>query len=518
MVGLNYWNEENLSVEELERVLSTGRVIDGSYLVVSVISPDVIRIWSDPLGTVPGYYGIANDIIAIGVNALEVARSIGDHLDEKACRVYALFDYTPQPRTIFAHVLRVPPGSVVDIGIQTGQVNVRGYFNLPNAVAERATALKRTKNSIDEVVHEAWLCSVKKVLHSTPPSSRIGISLSGGLDSRYLMCAVKEAGFTCNCYTYCSSSSASDAALSRKSAECLGMPWQYLPITYDSSQMASFIARYGSMEPPFMSFLPQIAERLRNEIDVILVAAGGDVIWGSHTSLKQAARAFKAYLVWKGRCVSQRAAWVAASEVGDVSWATSLRTWSATLDDIASIFDDATREWHVNPFLAERFWSVCYRQPSYTWNSNLVYSDLGINVLCPTLSLDSVLTGLALPTGASWAGRAYCRSLVRFYPTVADVPVTRTRVSPRTGFIGAELAGLLLPLKRLIGLDWYTPWVKVTDWLPAWNQVSSEFACPDGERMSDERVPASIKVRLNVVKYVSVLLDRGVSVARQDVG
>lgn len=505
--GIVRWSECSLTPEQLVGPLSRGQVVDGSYLVVCIY-PDKIRVWSDPLGTVPGYYGLNDSAVVIGTNVLEIASNIGDKIDEDACRLYALFDYVPQPRTLFPHVFRCPPGSVIDIDIRTRQAKTRKYFDLAQAVTDKAVALKRDRRPPDSIIHDTWLTSLRKILGSVHPSSRIGISLSGGLDSRYLMCASKELGYDCWCYTYSSSTSASDTILARRSAECAGMPWQHLPVVYSSSEMASFVAKYGSMEPPAMSFLPQIAERLRSEIDVMLVAAGGDVIWGSHTSLKQIARTFRAYSAWRKYCASRIAAWVGASEIGDISWARSLPTWEATLHDAGKVFDNATREWKFSPVLAERFWSVCYRQPSYTWNSNLVYEDAGITVLCPTLTLDSILTGLALPISASWAGNAYSRSLVRFYPDIADVPLTRTRVSPRAGIVGSELMGLLLPFKRFIGLDWYVPWTRQTDWLPIWNQALSKLGYTSVNEASRRTIPISVEVRLRVAEYLSDLLPK----------
>lgn len=332
VTGVLNWSEGRQTPERLAELMSTGQVVDGSYLLVCV-HPASIRIWSDPLGTVPGYYGFSDDSIVVGTNALGVANSLDKGVDESACGLYALFDYVPQPRTRFLHVFRCAPDRVVEVNVETGRVKTEKYFDLSQAVAEKATALKATGQAPDVLIHEAWLSSLSKCLGSVHPSSRIGVSLSGGLDSRYLMCAARELGYNCSCYTYSSSPSASDAVLARRNAECARLLWRYLPVAYRSSEMASFVAKYGSMEPPSMSFLPKVAEHLRGEMDIVLVAAGGDVIWGSHASLKQVARTLGAYSTWRKQCSSRSAAWVAASEIGDVSWALSLPAWQATLLD-----------------------------------------------------------------------------------------------------------------------------------------------------------------------------------------
>jgi hypothetical protein len=172
--GIVNWAEGNLNINQIVKSLECGQVVDGSYVIVCRDAYN-IRIWSDPLGTIPVYYNVNGNAITIGTNLLEVARSLEDLvLDKTKCLVYALFDYVPQPYTIFNGLYRIEPGTFTDIDILSGQVKTKCYFNLFKEIVDKATSLKDEKGFYAALINEAWLTSVKKVLESARHHSCVG--------------------------------------------------------------------------------------------------------------------------------------------------------------------------------------------------------------------------------------------------------------------------------------------------------------------------------------------------------
>jgi len=494
--GIVIWSDFHGTPHELATACVNGSVVDGSYGIVTASGSEV-HIISDPLGTVPLFYHVGDHSVTVGTIVAEVASRAHASLDEEKAWIYVAFDYVPLPSTIFTGVYRCPPGSVVTVDLLGNRRSLASVFSLTDAMCSSNVHISRLP--AHELVAQTWQRSVELLMHKLDTAEAVGISLSGGLDSRMMAACMLDGDCDLHAYTHGADGHVSDAIIGRQVANALGIQWGFMPTYYDAAAIQPFAERYFSMEPISMSFLPRVAETLhdRYRIRKVMVAAGGDVVWGSHSSYKQVALVCRAARMWRKYCKTGTAAWVAASELGDWNWADARKPWSDIMRAAAEVFD-YTVETSLDILRAERVWSMCYRQPSYTWNSNLVYRDSGIDVLQPTLTLDSVLTGLLLPSWESWCGKAYEKSLITKYPQLRHIPLTRTRAKPAGNAWASAANDFVYAVKRSLGLDWYVPWVCDELWLLAWRQSGVESI---SSAEPEQGVPWKIRFRKHLVEW-----------------
>ncbi|NPV54641.1 MAG: hypothetical protein HPY71_14185 [Firmicutes bacterium] len=257
-----------------------------------------------------------------------------------AQELYLLFEYIPQPHTLFAGVKRCPPGTVIRIDPGKPGVACRPYFDLGARVLERIDAAGEPHS---ELIHRTWRLSTEKVLQGLNREETVGISLSGGLDSRFLLGSVCELGVKCVAYTYGVNEHVSDVLIARDVATHFNTAWHYFEFPYEPGEVEGFLSRYFPMEPVSMAGLASVARDVKERLGInyTMVAAGGDVVWGSHCSIKNMVKAAKAVRMWRRYCRTWKSAWVAASELGDWGWAVGRKEWERPLQNAGKVFDEA---------------------------------------------------------------------------------------------------------------------------------------------------------------------------------
>lgn len=130
----------------------------------------------DRLGIKPLYYHANGDRVAFAseLGALLEAGDIPTEIDRRGLAGYLRFGYLPAPGTIYRGVLKLEPGTYIEIDLDRGRLQKRRYWNLEPTTRPRSEsdALEELDSLLDEII--------RLYLRSDVP---FGVFLSGGVDS-----------------------------------------------------------------------------------------------------------------------------------------------------------------------------------------------------------------------------------------------------------------------------------------------------------------------------------------------
>src|SRR5262249_2427677 len=121
------------------------------------------------------------------------------------------------------------------------------------------------------------------VAHQTQALLRYGVSLSGGLDSRTVLCSLSQRkNGKLRAYSWGVSDIHDEVAIARHTAYQLGVPWQYLPLA-----PADFISQAGrgvflteGLDLAVQSYGLKVYPLIRQRTDALLTGLALDVTLG----------------------------------------------------------------------------------------------------------------------------------------------------------------------------------------------------------------------------------------------
>jgi asparagine synthase (glutamine-hydrolysing) len=145
----------------------------------------------DRLGVKPLYYTqLADGCVVFGseLKALLAHPKVPRRIDPRAVEDYFTFGYVPDPKTIYAGVLKLEPGAFLLAQRGTGQLQPVRYWDVPLfGEHTRAGTAAQWEQELRERLQEA----VRKRLVSDVP---LGAFLSGGIDSSAVVAMMREIG------------------------------------------------------------------------------------------------------------------------------------------------------------------------------------------------------------------------------------------------------------------------------------------------------------------------------------
>lgn len=149
---------------------------------------------TDPLGSYPLYWTERDGAVALAseVGAVLKATSVTPTVDARAVADYLTIGAVFGNRTLASEVTLVPPGSILRVTAGAG-VSVTTYARLESLFHDKATDLGQYYERLQATFHEA-------VRDASSTDGVLGLSLSGGLDSRGLLAAIP--GDTSRLQTY----------------------------------------------------------------------------------------------------------------------------------------------------------------------------------------------------------------------------------------------------------------------------------------------------------------------------
>jgi asparagine synthase (glutamine-hydrolysing) len=183
---------------DVARAVETFRA-DGSRFPAGLEGPFSLALWSrgertlylarEALGTHPLY--AAHDrarglvVFASELKGVLAHPAIERRVDPRAITAYLSFGYVPAPLSMVAGVEKVFPGDVLRIGPEGG-VTRRAFWSHPPFAARTDDLDALAAETREQVIHS--------VARHVSGAQRLGVYLSGGVDSTLMLCALRLLG------------------------------------------------------------------------------------------------------------------------------------------------------------------------------------------------------------------------------------------------------------------------------------------------------------------------------------
>lgn len=183
------YNELLVNIYKSTKSFDFLRDVDGCYAAVLYDKKEnKVYLIIDRYGFKPLYWGIINDDL---VWSSELKGYLGHIdfrpvIDREAIQEFFDIGYLLEDRTWFVGVELVPPASILSFDIKSSKVQIQHYWSW--------NEIKPMKEPIDEreLAEELGRLFEQSVCKRVNKNERIGITLSGGLDSRAILAAVPE--------------------------------------------------------------------------------------------------------------------------------------------------------------------------------------------------------------------------------------------------------------------------------------------------------------------------------------
>lgn len=232
---------------------------------------------SDHLGIFPIYYGEAEGRLAFA-NIPELVLLLlkkTPELNYSALFKYLAFCYNPGWGTFFKGVYRLRPGSYLEFC--QGRITLRKYWSL---------SFFSEKRSETEYIHELRDRLIQSIDIRQEPETRVGVFLSGGLDSSTVTALLSRDGKKVSTFSFrCEGETFDESHYAEMVAKTFGT--HHTLVEYRPEDIESVENWVVHMDEPFCdaginvaTFL--LAKSASGHIDVVFTGDGGDELFGGH--------------------------------------------------------------------------------------------------------------------------------------------------------------------------------------------------------------------------------------------
>ena len=270
-------------------VLAEGLAARGAGFIDAVRGMFAFAFWDpastslllarDRLGEKPLYYAETDDgflVFASEIGALRASNLLSFDLNIEAVADYFFYGYTPDPKSIYAGVTKLPPGCALTVRRNQPAV-VERYWRpvlAPDAAMDFGEACEMLRAKLDDAVGAQ--------MTSDAP---LGAFLSGGVDSAGIVASMAQTGGELTACTIGFEDGAFDErAGAREIAKKFGADHHEFVARIDAENLIDKVARaYGE---PFAdsSALPSymVSELARRRVKVALSGDGGDELFAGY--------------------------------------------------------------------------------------------------------------------------------------------------------------------------------------------------------------------------------------------
>ena len=243
---------------------------------------------TDPIGSHPLYWRAGSDgfIFSSDLSALLRAAPDVTRLDLRAVADYLTVGAVLGDKTLAEGVHLVDPGTVLIYDLEERRTQLQPYVQLQTFFRQQWT----NQAEYLEAVQAAFTRAVGRALNTTVP---VGLSLSGGLDSRAILSAVNDRAPTIQTYTL-GVEGCADQVIADQLSRIAGTRHRYFPL--DGSYLDDFLANMAAMvsmtDGMYLShgLTEMLAVRVLGETDigVLIRGHGGELAkahlaWPLHT-------------------------------------------------------------------------------------------------------------------------------------------------------------------------------------------------------------------------------------------
>jgi asparagine synthase (glutamine-hydrolysing) len=173
--GYNFWGDKLFEK------------IDGQFAIVIIdLNKDILLISRDKFGEKPVFYYVDNNKIIIGseLKIFKHFKNVNLTANPISLKKYFIYSFIPAPQTIYKNIYKVKHSENIKINLENYSINKRIYFK-PAIIKNNQFNESKFIDELDFLISE----SVKSRLLS---DSKIGVFLSGGLDSSLISFYAKK--------------------------------------------------------------------------------------------------------------------------------------------------------------------------------------------------------------------------------------------------------------------------------------------------------------------------------------
>jgi asparagine synthase (glutamine-hydrolysing) len=278
-------NELLAKIYESEKSFDFLRDING-YFVAVIYDRKINKLFliTDRYGLKPLYWGIIDGDL---VWSSELKGFLGHKyfkptIDRAAVLEYFNFGYLLENRTWFEGLELVPPASVLSFEVIKSQIIHQQYWSWND--------IKNVKDQVDEeeISRELARLFRQSVSSRVHENERIGIFLSGGLDSRAILAAIPQDYKPLHAFTF-GQKQCKDIKIARKASFIKGATHHVLEINSKNWLMPRIKGVWktdGSFSLLHMHGI-EFENEYKQHVDIVLDGFGGDIILGgSHLKKK----------------------------------------------------------------------------------------------------------------------------------------------------------------------------------------------------------------------------------------
>ena len=183
-------------------------------------------------------------------------------------------------KTHMEGICQVPPGCALDVDLHSWTLTLRQWFDF-------SAALTAPSQTDDAALHATFTDAVRLRLVS---DRRVGLLLSGGIDSTLILSALHALGLQDQVHCFIGETGRSDdAAYAQKCIAQLGIKAQVVNLDYGKNTLERVLSmcRHHEKPFPFLGSSIAMAEMFQNitqhsDVRVVLDGTGGDELFGGY--------------------------------------------------------------------------------------------------------------------------------------------------------------------------------------------------------------------------------------------
>lgn len=237
-----------------------------------------LKLMSDRYGMRLLYWYHKDGMMAWGseVKAILAVNNVNKKLDSTSFECFMELGYLMGEHTWFEYIQLIKPASVIEYDLASDKAYQYHYW--------KWSEIEPSNMSFDEAANKLGKCFIQAVAKRFNPNEQIGISLSGGLDSRAIFAAVDHLHPDYNGYAYTFGITGCDDSTIAEQVISCSKKWQHENFYFSADnwfqpRIEKVWATDGMLDMMQMhgsEFLPNIV----NHIEVNLNGYAGDTIFG----------------------------------------------------------------------------------------------------------------------------------------------------------------------------------------------------------------------------------------------
>lgn len=384
-----------------------------------------LYLMNDHLGMYPIYYTVHNGTFrfASEVKALLIDRSMSHRVNRIAVAEFFYLGEVMGNHTFFEDIRLLPPASVLRLQDQLWIIS--NYWDITFPTSYPARSADEYSHQIYEAIHGAISRMVR-------PNLRYGVSLSGGLDSRWIAACLAEIRPDSSVFTI-GDSEADDVLIAQQVASQLRLThycWD-MPYTYISDYAEKLVYILDGMYNLFNTEEFPLTLQVGDYVDISVGGLLGGTLFGHATdpvTINLRKDGTMRYFLWRKK--NQR---LPPPLITRVFGEQTQREFEAlAMSSLQNAITSAPTE---RGFQILRYVSMRHRQRRVTGFAQLSKMPY-IDMYQPFLDRQVVQAGLALPASELLVKRAYRRALAQYFPDMGAIPWTFVMRPPTISALG----------------------------------------------------------------------------------